>query len=116
MYCINYVIKQGDTLYNISRHFRVPLEAIMNANPLINVYRLRVDEVICIPVSMPQNNYTNYTTYLIKEGDTLGNVLDNNGINMGDLMEYNSLDNIHLEPGTTLQIPIVGEGENEMTL
>jgi LysM repeat protein len=116
MYCINYVVKNGDTLYSISRHFNVGLDAIMAANPLVNLYNLMVDEVICIPVSVPQNNYENYTTYLVEDEDTLGSVLDKNSINLADLMEFNDLYQVYLLPGTTLQVPIIGEGEGEITL
>jgi LysM repeat protein len=116
MYCINYVIKQGDSLYKISREYNVSINDLMNANPLINVYRLQVGEVICIPVSIPQNNYTNFTTYLIEEEDTLGSILDKNGINLADLMEFNALHDIYLLPGTTLQVPIIGTGESGITL
>jgi LysM repeat protein len=116
MYCINYVIKQGDTLYNISRRYRISLNAIMKANPLVNVYNLQVDDVVCIPVSVPQNNYTNYTTYLVEEGDTLGSILDKNQINLADLMKFNDLDSIYLKPGTTIQLPIIEAEESGVTL
>jgi LysM repeat protein len=116
MYCINYVVKKGDTLYSISRHFNVSLNAIMAANPLVNVYNLMVDEVLCIPVSVPQNNYTTDTTYMVEEEDTLGSVLDKNSINLADLMEFNDLYQVYLLPGTTLQVPIMGEEESETTL
>jgi LysM repeat protein len=107
---------QGDTLYSISRHFNIGINVIMAANPLINVYNLMIGETICIPVSVPQNNYTNDTTYLVEEDDTLGSVLDKHSINLADLMEYNDLYEMYLLPGTTLQVPIIGEGENGMTL
>ena len=116
MYCINYVIRQGDTLYSISRRFNVPVEALMEANPLVNVYSLQVDEVICVPVSTPQSNYTHFTTYLVEEGDTLGKILDKNGINLADLVGLNNLDSIYITPGTTLQVPIIDDGKDDITL
>ncbi len=116
MYCIHYVIKDGDTLYRISRHFNISLNDIIEANPLINVYSLFTGTTICIPVSVPQNRYMNYTTYLVKEEDTLGKILDENNINLADLMEFNKLDDIYLSPGTTLRIPIIGSGESGITL
>jgi LysM repeat protein len=113
MYCINYVIKKGDTLYSISRHFNVRLDAIMNANPLVDVYKLRVGEVICIPVSIPGNNYTSDTSYVVEEEDTLGSVLDKHNINLADLMEYNDINSIYLQPGMTLQIPVFEEDNDD---
>lgn len=116
MYCINYVVKQGDTLYSISRNFQVGLDAIMAANPLVNVYNLMIGEVLCIPVAIPSNNYQNFTTYLVEEGDTLESVLAKNQINLADLLQFTELGAIYLMPGTTLQIPIIGEAEQEITM
>jgi LysM repeat protein len=116
MYCTNYVIKKGDTLYSLSRHFKIGITEIMEANPMVNVYNLMVGTTLCIPVSVPGNNYTNHTTYLVEEEDTLGSVLDRNGINLSDLMNLNNMNDIYLMPGSTLQVPIIEEGENGMTL
>lgn len=116
MYCIKYVIKDGDSLYSISRHFNVPVRAIMEANPLINVYNLIVDEAICIPVSNPGKQYTNYTTYLIEDEDTLGSILDKNDINMADLLWFNDLNDIQLAPGSTIKVPIVPGVKSGVTL
>ncbi len=111
MYCINYVVQKGDTLYTISRHFNVGLAAIMAANPLVDVYNLMVGEVICIPISVPSKNIMNYQTYLVKEGDTLGSILEQHGINMADLMQRNNLDQLFLLPGMTLNVPIIDDEE-----
>ncbi|MDD3174241.1 MAG: LysM peptidoglycan-binding domain-containing protein [Herbinix sp.] len=114
MYCINYVIRKGDTLYSISRHFNVDLDAIMAANPMVNVYRLMEGEVLCIPVSVPSNNFQHSSPYMIEEGDTLGSVLERNRINLADLLEFTDLSKIFLVPGTTLQIPKVEENGQEI--
>lgn len=116
MYCINYVIKPGDSLYSISRQFNISVDMLIAANPLVNVYNLMVDEVICIPVSVPQNNYSFQTTYLVEENDTLGNVLEKHGLNLADLLEFNNLNDIYLLQGTTLQIPVIGEDEDDVVL
>lgn len=47
---MTYTIKQGDTLYGISRKYDVPLAMILNANPYADVYRLNVGDTICIPM------------------------------------------------------------------
>jgi LysM repeat protein len=112
MYCTNYTIQKGDTLYSISRKFNVRLDAIITANPLVNVYNLMIGETICIPVSIPSNRYTNTMTYQVKEGDTLGSILHKYGVNLADLMLKNSLDQMYLAAGTTLQIPVSDEEED----
>lgn len=111
MYCINYVIKKGDTLYSISRHFHVNLDALIVANPMVNVYRLMEGEVICIPMGVPSNQYQNSISYRVVEGDTLGTILERNRINLADLLEFNDVSEIYLMPGTDLQIPVAEENE-----
>lgn len=110
MYCIYYEIKQGDTLYSISRRYNVNLNAIILANPYINVYNLQIGDVICLPV-IPQNNFSNFTTYLVRDGDTLGSIIEEKGINLADLMEMNDINSISLMPGTTLSVPVMEEGQ-----
>lgn len=110
MYCIYYEIRQGDTLYSISRRYNVDLSAIIKANPFINVYNLQIGDVLCLP-SIPRNNNTDFTTYLVRDGDTLGSIVAENEINIADLLENNNIDSISLMPGTTLSIPIVGSGQ-----
>lgn len=51
---IVYVIKSGDTLYRVSRQYKVSLEDILDANPDINVYNLQPGDRICIPVPRPE--------------------------------------------------------------
>lgn len=61
-----YTIRQGDTLYFISVRFGVSISQITAANPGIDPYRLRVGQLICIPVC-PQGQ----TVRIIQPGDTL---------------------------------------------
>lgn len=109
MFCIYYEIKQGDTLYSISRRYNVDLNAIIMANPFINVYNLRVGDVICLPC-VPQNRYMNYTTYMVEDGDTLGSIIEKTGVNLADLMEVNDINSISLMPGTTVIVPLTEDG------
>jgi len=44
-----YIIKPGDTLYLIALRFGVKVDQIMQANPNVDPYSLRVGQVICIP-------------------------------------------------------------------
>ena len=50
-YCqgILHVVEKGDTLYKISRQYRVPLARILLANPYVDIYNLQVGDEICVP-------------------------------------------------------------------
>lgn len=54
-YCngMTHTVKQGETLYSLSRQYNVPLAIILRANPYIDVYNLQIGDTICIPVKSP---------------------------------------------------------------
>ena len=91
------------------------INTIILANPFINIYNLKIGDVICLPC-IPHNRFAHFTTYLIEDGDTLGSVIDKSDINLADLMEMNDIYSISLMPGTTLSVPILGEGEGGIIL
>lgn len=116
MYCISYVIRKGDTLYKLSRQFNVSINAIMEANPMVNVYNLMAGTLLCIPVSVPSDNVSGSTEYQVQDGDTLGSVLDRSGVNLANFMQLNGMNEIELLPGSTLKMPVTGEEEGKKPL
>ena len=58
-----YVVKNGDTLYDIARRFSVPVEEIIYANQLQNPALLMVGQALVIPHGE--------TRYTVRAGDTL---------------------------------------------
>lgn len=48
-YCMSHVIRQGDTLYRLSREYGVKVSALMMANPFVDIYNLRIGDELCIP-------------------------------------------------------------------
>jgi len=55
-YCdgVTHTIKKGDTLYEISRKYNVPLALLLRANPYVDVFNLRVGDTICVPAAPGQ--------------------------------------------------------------
>lgn len=105
-----HIIRSGDTLYKISRMYGVPLALILRANPYVDVYNLQVGDTICIPGAVGQIPI-GIITYLVKEQDTLNDILDRFQIDLDDLLEYNKNGSIMIKPGTTLQIPANGRND-----
>lgn len=52
---IIHVIREGDTLYKLSKKYYVPLLWIMYANPFVDIYNLQVGDEICIPVFLKRD-------------------------------------------------------------
>ncbi|WFR59838.1 LysM peptidoglycan-binding domain-containing protein [Anaerocolumna sp. AGMB13025] len=103
--CMIYNIKQGDTLYNISRTYNVPIALILRANPYVDIYNLQVGDELCIPVMNP-SAWNNAVTYVIQDEAALQAVLDQYGIDLEDVLEFNNLNGVPLTPGMTIQIPV----------
>ena len=70
-----HVVKRGDTLYKLSRIYKVKLSDIISANPYINVYNMQPGDEVCIPVIM--------------EEDSFEDVLKNTGVSPDDLFKFN---------------------------
>lgn len=69
---VPYIIRAGDTLNRIARDYSTTVQDIMNANPTVNPYSLRVGQQICVPLKLqmyPSCPTTNY--YVVREGDTM---------------------------------------------
>ena len=105
---IVYVVKRGDTLYNISRQFNVPIETIMSENPYVDVYNLQIGSELCIPVRRPFPP-SNIVAYVVQVNESLLDILKKFNIDLEDLLEFNQLESIKLTPGIELQIPVEDE-------
>ncbi len=55
-YCdgVTHTIKKGDTLYEISRKYNVPLAILLRANPYVDVFNLQVGDTVCVPAAPGQ--------------------------------------------------------------
>ena len=80
-----YTIKQGDTLYGISRKYDVPLAMILHANPYADVYRLNIGDTICIPVkSKKKCCRDNNRASLNDKDDKIENSRENENVRISD--------------------------------
>ncbi|MGN0466278.1 MAG: LysM peptidoglycan-binding domain-containing protein [Lachnospiraceae bacterium] len=100
-----YVIKDGDTLYGISKKYQLKVKDILSANPYVDIYNLQKEDEICIPVieSKPMEEFD---TYVIKEEDTILSILESIGLSFEELAKLNkNISNMKLPMGTVLLIP-----------
>ncbi len=50
-----HVIREGETLYQLSRRYRIPVALLLRANPYVDVYNLQIGQEICIPMVRRRN-------------------------------------------------------------
>ncbi len=103
---IVYVIKPGDTLYQISIRYGIPLALILRANPYVDIHDLKIGDKLCIPVG---GSFTAQTktenTYTVAANESLQNVLDENDIGLNEFLELNPLSTLYLRAGTVIKLP-----------
>ncbi|MEW6375587.1 MAG: LysM peptidoglycan-binding domain-containing protein, partial [Thermodesulfobacteriota bacterium] len=120
-----YIVKKGDTLSKIAMYYRIPLDPVFEINRLKKTSRLSIGMNLLIPI--PANREAKSTlmtkevlneknrhpipgeiTYTIKKGDTLWDIANEMGVNIGSLSRWN---NLHPEkkliPGDKLKIRMI---------
>lgn len=105
--CINgayYIIKEGDSFYNIAQRNNLPLNLLLEANPAANPYDLKVGQEICIP-DVPAGCPFG-TVVTIAEGTRISDILIGYNLSLNELREANTDFNFNvIVPGTELCIP-----------
>lgn len=90
-----HIMKDGETLYGVSRKYNIPLDTLIKTNAIKDPAKIRTGSRLTIP-----------DLYEVKKGDTLYGIARKNGISLKELTSLNGLreDSI-LKPGKTLLIP-----------
>ena len=111
-----YRIKSGDTLYALSRHYGVSVNAILKYNPKVEASSLKVGQNLYIPALKEVSAYKGHLesedvkftgTYTIKKGDTLWSIALKHKVQVETLAAKNSIAvNSILSLGQTLKVPI----------
>ena len=99
-----YIVKKGDTLYQIANKFNTTIEKIKKANNL-TTNSLSINQELIIPKNNSTDKTTNMNTYIVKKGDTLYSIAKNNNTSISEIKRINSLTSNTLNIGQTLTIP-----------
>ena len=101
-----YKVKQGDTLYSISRKYNLRVRDLMQANPFVNVYQLQIGEELCIPVIPDSKPTPGVQPYVVKREDTVLSILNDKNLTFQELARLNrSAQVLKFPPGTVLLVP-----------
>ena len=95
---IQYIIKPGDTLYNIAKRYNTNVDEIKRINNL-NTNMLKIGETILIPGT------SNYQTYVIRTNDTLEGIALKYNTTIEDIMKANNLLTDDVTVGQIILIP-----------
>lgn len=90
-----YTLKRGETLYGISRRFKVPLELLLAENKIKDPSRVPTGTEIKVP-----------SLHQVSKGDTLYSIAKKYSVSLDDLIELNEInDYTQMRVGTMLIIP-----------
>jgi len=108
-----YVVKRGDTIFNIAARYGITVNDILNENRFINVYNIQVGDRICIPVMPNRPNRPNRPPMPQRMND---NMDENNNMNdysdgMTDI--NNSADN-NMEDNMSSNQENMNDSHNDM--
>ena len=76
-----YVVRSGDTLYNIARRYSVSTDDITYANQLQNPAVLSVGQALVIP--------SDKRVYTVRRGDTMYSIARSFGVSLASLIAAN---------------------------
>ena len=103
-----HLVQKGDTLWGLSRKYKVPLKSIAQANRIKLTKRLQIGEKLLIPGTSTQEAW-----YFVKAGDTLWNIARQYNVEVRDLQRANGISSPrHLQIGARIRIP---NGEELLT-
>ena len=88
---IYYTVKKGDTLYSIANKYNTTVNNIKNINSL-STNIIAVGQTLKIPTSNTNIDQTiNYTSYIVKKGDSLYSIAQKYGMTVDELKSINNL-------------------------
>ena len=93
-------VQKGDTLWGLSRKYKVPLKKIIQANSIQPTKRLQIGEKLLIPSASVEGIW-----YRVKAGDTLSGIASRHNVDWQDLQRINGISSPRtLQIGTRLRI------------
>jgi membrane-bound lytic murein transglycosylase D len=111
---IPYIIKNGDTFYDIAETFHIRRRELHALNKGINPRRLRPGSIIYLPPHADRTGTEHYlrsdvksaTPYIIQKGDTLFDIAKKYGVSRTRLYALNQdINPRRLRPGSIIYLP-----------
>jgi membrane-bound lytic murein transglycosylase D len=102
---VKYVVKKGDSLYQIANRFKINVKEIQSQNGLKNA-DVHVGQALWIPSAGPESCPPGDTkNYTVKEGDSLYFIARKHQMNLADILKLNNLTpQSMIFPGQELQV------------
>lgn len=112
---LEYIIQPGDTLWDISREYKVSHKSLASWNGIAPGDTLRPGQKLVIwtrssgtllAFSDTPANRTSNIRYTIRKGDSLSRIADKFNVSVNDLKKWNRLNQRYLQPGQQLKLKV----------
>ena len=109
----SYKVRNGDSLWSVSRRYGMSLSTLAAANGLSAKARLRIGQTLYIPDQSPvearksrqaAKQAKEMITYTIRRGDTLYAIARRFGVTTQALQDWNSMHNSRIYPGEKIKV------------
>ena len=100
---IKYIVRKGDTPYDIALSHGVSVEALLSYNGSLDPKRLKVGQVLFIPAQTAARD-GKVVWYKVRRGDTLWGIARRWGVSVDDLKRWNGISSTKLVAGDSLKI------------
>ena len=92
-----YIVKAGDTLYNIAKKYQILWQDLMKVNGM-NSTMLSIGQQLIVPGNATE------ILYYVEKGDTLNSIASKFNITVNDIMIKNNLNTEDIVTGQLLKI------------
>ncbi len=109
-----YTVAPGDTLGDIAERLHIPIDELAAANGIVDPDHIVAGQVLVLPGASsvePGPGSGETAGYVVRQGDTLGEIAERLGVPAGRLAEANGIDDPDLlQEGMVLVLPGTGGG------
>lgn len=107
---LSYTVKQGDTLWDISREHKVTVEQLTKWNSLAQRSTLKQGQQLVIwqqDVAVQPSGISRTVNYKVRKGDSLARIAQRFSISVSDIVKWNKIEtDNYLQPGQQLKLVV----------
>lgn len=98
-----HVVRQGETLYSISRSYNASISSVLQYNPEAESGTIEIGQVLKVPYVLPSVSLASQpATHQVVSGETLFSIARKYGVTIGQLREWNKLERDAINVGQSI--------------
>jgi len=99
-----HVVRKGESLGSIATRYGVSVASLQKANGIRNASHIVVGQKIKVVGGSGTSSSSQWTTYTVRSGDSLGKIASKYGVSVSSLRSWNGIKGSVIQPGQKLKI------------